>query len=530
MDEKISTTYNDTNIQENQYEYNSYSSRTISTLNIWGCNLLDTYKPETVKQIVSDPMENNRELRQLSQIVYNNNGIVTNTIDYMVALPTLDNVVICYGKDKKKSKFFKETTEKLLRKFKDKEFVRDAMLRLLVDGVAFYYFETSAKSNDFKKYLSDYDVDRIVEINAAPNASFVSLNPDCTRIVGIKNSSYILAFDLNYFNDGTGESTEAKLRKYPKEIREAYHQYATNNRASNWFVLDNNHTVAVKFRAKKQEPWGRPLVLAALQDILFNDYFIDTKRNVLDEVNNRIYYQTFPEGEKKGKSALSTNQQREQHNAVREGIMGKNNRGGVSFFSVAAGTKIDSLNTNIDLLDEKNESTLRSNISTSVGFAGSLLSGSGDSSFSSQEGNLRLVTAEIFNIIELITYELNKVINAFIGGDDNNSIEVYYLPITHANRSDMVGFAKDLYLQGKGSLSLWAAASGIAPKAFFALLDEELELDIEEKYPVHQTSATLSSKSADDDKGGRPQMDNPTNSNTIKSKTNNSNNVPKPKQ
>jgi hypothetical protein len=53
----------------------------------------------------------------------------------------------------------------------------------------------------------------------------------------------------------------------------------------------------------------------------------------------------------------------------------------------------------------------------------------------------------------------------------------------------------------------------------------ELEADIENKYPVHKTSSTLS---ADDKQTGRPINDNPTNPNTIKSKTNNSNGSPKP--
>ena len=211
--------------------------------------------------------------------------------------------------------------------------------------------------------------------------------------------------------------------------------------------------------------------------------------------------------------------------AVRQGVTEKNSRGGISFFSVAAGTKIDSIDTNIDILDEKNERNLRNNISTSLGFAESLLSGSGDSSFSSLEENLRLVTASIFKMIEEVSSELNKVLNACVIRDGKNPVSVVYLPITHANRKEFVGYAKEMYLQGKGSLTLWAAAIGVPPDAFYCLLDKEVEEDIENKYPVHKTSSTLS---ADDQKNGRPENDNPTNANTLKSKKNNSNGSPKP--
>jgi hypothetical protein len=87
----------------------------------------------------------------------------------------------------------------------------------------------------------------------------------------------------------------------------------------------------------------------------------------------------------------------------------------------------------------------------------------------------------------------------------------------------MIGYVKDLYLQGKGSLTLWASAVGISSEVFYAMLDEELEENIENKYPVHATSFTQSSKDT-----GRPTVDNPTNENTIQSKTNNSNGQPKP--
>jgi hypothetical protein len=91
----------------------------------------------------------------------------------------------------------------------------------------------------------------------------------------------------------------------------------------------------------------------------------------------------------------------------------------------------------------------------------------------------------------------------------------------------MVANAKDLYLQGKGSLALWASAAGISPDVYFALMDQELEDDVENKYPVHQTSYTLSSHNVND-KGGRPTNDDSTNYSTLQTKANNTNDTPAP--
>lgn len=75
---------------------------------------------------------------------------------------------------------------------------------------------------------------------------------------------------------------------------------------------------------------------------------------------------------------------------------------------------------------------------------------------------------------------------------------------------------RDLYTMGKGSLQMWIAATGINPQAYLSLMDEELEEDFEDKYPLHKTSYTHSDKD-----GGRSSEDNPTNENTIQAKTNN---------
>lgn len=509
-------------------EFNSYRSSMAYSNYYFGLNVFDIYTPEQLASLVKDPMANNQVLRELSLILYGTNGVYTNTVDYLTAMPTLDRVIVPHGKSANKKKQNKELMESTLRSIKDKEIVRDALFRGMIEGVAFYYFETTSRPQSNNKMMTDYDVESIIEINELGiNASIISLPVDYTRIVGIKNSSYVLAFNLDYFDIAEGESREKKLRKYPKEIRDAYTARKNNSagNSGNWVILDNTKTIVHKIRSKREERYGRPLVLAAISDILYSDYFTRTKRNVLDEINNRIIYQTFPEGKDKGTSALTKQQQQSQHDAVKGAVMNKNNRGGISFFSVAAGTKINAIEaSNTDIFDDKYESNLNDKISLDMGIAGALLNGVGSGSYAAQEQNLELITSQLFQWIEQIQSELNKCISENIIRDSKNWVEVRYLPMTHVNKGKMVGYMKELYLQGKGSLSLWASACGISPDVFFALLDQELEEDIENKYPVHQTSYTLS---GNDKSSGRPITDDPT-ENTVASRSNNGNAMPSP--
>lgn len=506
------------------YEFNSYRSYRPNSISYYGLmNILDVYSPEQIRDLIRDPMGNNNVLREISRILYGCNGIYTNTVDYMVAMPTLDNVIVPYGESKTKKKRNKLLMESTLRNIKHKEIVRDALFRGMVDGVAFYYFETTSRPLSNEKIMGNYDVDRICEINELGiNASVISLSPDYTKIIGIRNSNYQLAFDLSYFDNCEGEEAKRKLRKYPKEIRDAYN----HGNHERWVVLDPNKTIVHKIRSSKDEPWGRPLVLAAISDILYGDYFTDTKRNVLDEINNRIIYQTFPEGKDKGTSALSQTQQQNQHDKVKGAVINKNNRGGISFFSVAAGTKINSIDaSNTDIFDDKYESNLGDKVSMDLGIAASLLNGSGSGNYSSQVNNLQLLSSQIFQWINQIESELNKCINANIIKDKRNRVECKYLPMTYVNQKEMVANAKDLYLQGKGSLSLWASAVGIPSDVFFTLLDQELDDDVENKYPVHKTSFTYSNS---ENEGGRPTNDDSSNYSTLRTKANNSNDIPAP--
>lgn len=511
------------------YECNSYYSRDISTNNWF--SIFEDYSVDEITEIIKSPMTCNESLRIISRRLYSSNGLTRNTIDYITSMPTLDYVITTYLKEQK-SKNQKEVVQFVLDKIKHKEIIRDAIHKGAIDGICFYYFDTGNNPESIKKTMTVFEADGIMEINSLKsklsniNASIVSLPTDYCRIVGIKNNSYVVAFNLQYFDNLVNESAESKLKKYPKEIRQGYEKWKKNE-GQQMLILDSTRTIVHKISSNKDEPWGRPLVLAAILDILYSDYFTNTKRNVLDNINNQIIYQTFPQGKEAGTSSLTGKQQEKQHNDVKTAVVNKNNRGGISFFSVAAGTKIDELKVNTDIFDEKNEANLDNKIGTALGFAASLLNASSSSSFSAQQTNLELVTSQIFQWIEEITNELNKVINYHILCNDFVNVKVNYLPITHINKKNMINFAKELYLQGKGSLTLWASCVGISENVFYAMLDEELENNIEDKYPVHQTSYT---QSADSDKHekGRPTEDNPTNDNTIRSKTNNSNGALKP--
>lgn len=513
------------------HEFNSYfgTVRVEELDSIFGCSITTAFSPEEIKCILKDPITHHALARKLAMYVYNTEGVVTNAIDYMTAMPCLDRVI--YGKKrvfaKNKLNKNKDLFQSVLESINDKQFIRDVLFTDMNEGISFYYFETTSKQVDRKKFLRDWDVENILEIcDLGMNATMIPLPYSYTKIVGRKNGRYVIAFNLQYFDESlTLEEKDRKLKKYPKEIRDAYFTWSKGNKSSgNWFVLDNDHTVVHKIKSKISEPWGRPLAIAAIPDILYQDEFLDTKRNILRELNNKIIYQTLPEGRDKGSCALTKNQQEDQHNKVKTAVLQKNNRGGTSFFTVAAGTKIDALDVNTsNIFDEKNESDLTDKIALDMGMAAQLLGASSTGTFAGGQHNLEMVNAQIYSWVQEIQHELNHVINACVIKDRRNRVEVYYLPTSLVNRKNFFEYMKGLYGLG-GSLTFMVASTGVSPEVYFNILDEEIDNDIFSRYLPHLTNATLSKEDA---VTGRPQTDTPS-ENTIKSRNNNGNNQPKP--
>ena len=509
------------------YEFNSYSYHHLFE-SIFNCGIYDYFTKEEIDSVLRNPIRNHETAIRLSEFVYGKNGIVSNSIDYMTALLTLDKIITCKNKTQK-AKVCKNLMKSTLETIDDKSFIRDALFTEMLDGIAFYYFETTQKTVDKRKFMSDYDVENIVEINDfGLNASIITLPWQYTKIVGKKNGRFVLAFNLRYFDDYTGEDLERKLRKYPKEIVDGYNQKRnTSNNIGDWLILNPDRTMCRKIKCKNVEAWGRSLVIAALEDVLYKDYFTDTKRNVLDEVNNRVLYEVFPENKQGTGSSLTKKQQEDQHNAVKQAVLQKNNRGGLSFMSLAAGTKLDSIDVSTDIFDDKNESTLNSDISVDLGICASLIGAMSTGTFAGGQQNLEMITAQLYTWACEWKNELVHVINKNIIQDAKNKVDIYYFPTSFVNRKEFFGMMKDLYTSASGSMTFLIASTGVDPDIYYDVLDSEIEDGIYKKYIPHQTAWTSNNDTGTDNKGGRPEADNPTPS-TVASKLNNGNAIPSP--
>ena len=76
------------------YEFNSFVGSGSIFDSIFSCGIYDYFSKAEIDSILRDPILNHDTAIRLSNFVYTKNGIVSNSIDYMVSLPCLDRIII----------------------------------------------------------------------------------------------------------------------------------------------------------------------------------------------------------------------------------------------------------------------------------------------------------------------------------------------------------------------------------------------------------------------------------------------------
>ncbi len=469
----------------------------------------NTIDEEQLKHYIQYPMRHNRQIRGLCKRIYNLNGICGRTIDKMVAAPTLDYIIIPNGIEDEK----KKNADKLnyyLKKINHKLSTRDALFSALTEGMYVAILRNTKHEN--KNITIPGNPEKIGGLALSENIMLQPLDKDYVKFIGFMNGDYVCAFDMQYFDQFKSNGLVAEIKHYPSEFIRAYNKYRRDG-SKRWFLLDQKNTFAFKYRSQIDEPYGRPLALSALNDILFAEDYTDSQRGNLRENTSTIHWLIQPEGERPGQCSLNRDQQTAQYenfkNAVYANAKRRNNKMvQASTVVFAPGTQLGKVETDNTLIKETLTRENMSAISTDLGLALAALNGEGEgANYSSLAVNLDLLLAEVFQMLEQIEIQYTKILNNFLGLSEDEWVDIHYLKTSVLNRDKAFEVAKDLYTTAGGSrLYLYAVGTGDS-NTYLRLMDYEKEMGFDEKYPPHTTSFTVSDSS--DNEGGRPNKNDP---------------------
>ena len=495
-------------IELNSLSYNSYSFST-------GRLDTDNIPMSDLKQYVKYPMIYNEILRTISRQSYSLNGLYGQSIDRMIALPTLSYITTLRNKTPQ-MKDNKTKFNTLLKILNIDRTTRDILRHLFIDGsyVGVLRDTTSSNKNLDTGSMTVESLDRLEGLSLDDNFMIQPLDLDYCKIIGFQNNVSIAAFDMIYFDQFKYGGLLNEIKNYPRNFVKAYMDYK-KDASKRWFILDYRKTIALKAKANEIDTWGIPFGISAFTDMKSSQDYDDSQYQLISELASSIYYIILPEGEKKGSSSLNSTQQKEVIEAFK-GAVKVNTSGNVakiSTLSLAPGTEISRLSKDSSLIKDTLSDENMKKIATGLGIASSALNAESNSAnLGSLQINLDLLSAQVFQYINEIAREETRVINEHLNILPNSYIDIKFLPITWLNKKDVYDKAKDLYLTAGGSRKFYIAASGFDPEDYLSICDEEIEDGFDERYPPHITSytATDSADTANEDGnlGGRPTKDN----------------------
>ena len=493
----------------NQIELNSLTSSIYS---------YDTYSTSylsrsQLKEYIKYPMIYNRILREISTQAYNTNGQYSNVIDYLTSIPMLSHIVISPKTNTKKQKKQKEKFNLMLDLLDHKKTSRDALRSLMVKGM----YVGLLRDTTEKKVKSDYpyEVDsvfrRLEGLTLDDNFQIEPLDIDYCRIRGLVNNAYVVDFDMQYFDQFKGNGLMAEIKNFPKDFQQGYLAYK-KDASKRWYTLDYRKTIALKSKSSIDEPYGRPYGLSAFLDIKMSEDYDDSQYSIIEELASSIYYMILPEGEKQGSCSLNKEQQQNQIRAFEGSVKSSTNSHGgkISTLTLAPKSEIGRLTKDSSLLKDTLSNENMKKVSTALGFAVSALNASseGGASYSTLNVNIDLVSSQLFEMIDNISREYTRVLNHHLGLQPKDYFKFKYTHVSWLNKDSEYEKAKEIYTLAGGSRKMMIACAGFDVDDYLALMDEEIDLGFEEKYPPHITSYTASdnadNSNGDGNLGGRP--------------------------
>jgi hypothetical protein len=503
------------NYQSQSNEFNSHEIElnSLRDMNYYLSDITSTNSTslEQTKEYIKYPMIYNKILRAISKQSYSANGIYGNTVDYCVAIPTLDSFTVCRNKNKQNKKH-KQKFNLLLKLINHKRTTRDILRHLFIDGMYVGILRDTVPLNKNIDTINIDMLDMIEGLSLDDNFMIQPLNLDYCKIVGFQNNVSIAAFDMQYFDQFKYGGLIHEIKNFPPEFIKAYNNYKRDS-SKRWFILDYKKTIALKARADEDESYGRPYGLSALAKIQLDDEYENSQYNLINELASSIYFLILPESEKKGQCSLNKQQQENVikafESAVKINTSANGSKTKISTLSLAPGTQIDRLSKDASLLKDTLSNENMKKISTALGFASSALNASseGGASYSNLAVNLDLVMSQVFQYIEEISNEITRILNDYIGNKPKDYIEVKYLRTSILNSDKMYDRAKELYTHGSGSLKVWIASAGFDPDDYLNLMEEEIDEGIFKKFTPHLLSYNISASDQKDNDGGRPQKD-----------------------
>lgn len=236
-------------------------------------SILSNFTSKQIAKFLQNPIQYEKELRQLSNYLYNISGYYKSIIQYFALLPKYAYTVEPYvipdkiNKDKYKKAYFKNIRE--IEKMSLRHELTKAMKIAFKEDV-FYGYTVESKDSFF----------------------IMNLNADYCRLSSISTATglYNFEFDFSYF-----DRNQDVLATYPDEFHRKYNEYRSNI-ANKFIELDSNKSICLKVN----EELSYPLIpfSTIFESIFDHDEYNKITKQKTKMDNFLLLTQKIPQGDK----------------------------------------------------------------------------------------------------------------------------------------------------------------------------------------------------------------------------------------
>lgn len=204
-------------------------------------------KPKEISQWLEHPLQHERDLRQLSRLLYYVSGEYKGMVNYYINMARFYYLFDFSGDE-------------------DDHAPKDLKKELRILSSEFSKMHIAHEKKKIFATVMKEDVYYGYEISDKHSYFIEKLDPDFCRLSGHSDGMWVFEFDFSYFD------TRAELLEgYPEEFAAKYNQYTNNKTEFRWQQLSQDKSVVYKLNETSQEIVP-PLSVAFENIIELNDY------------------------------------------------------------------------------------------------------------------------------------------------------------------------------------------------------------------------------------------------------------------
>lgn len=466
-------------------------------------SLTDLYK------YLQNPYSNIKEIQKASKYLTNKHGVIKEVLRSLKSLPTLD-YVISWSEvdDEKKLRNYERKVNDFLRDIDVKLFVRDGLFEVGQMGT----IVTCLRN---KKYVQFLELDDL-RINRQRNGRWI-VEYDLKTIQKIKNTNEKLAV----------------IESLPDEVSIAkYNLYA--NKGEDYRYVELKDADVINIDGNRNMPYGLPLTMGSWSALLQKEIIDQVERSVADRLLKTIVILSAGHLDKEGTKPVPKEVITAYFNEVSKLFKKKNGSNTFSSDDGTSGTgtialphffKLDTLEVNTDLFKKELYDKIDNSIYSNLGISPAVLWGGGGNNFSSATLNSQKFFRYIHTLLEKFEVIINRYIKQIL--PKSVSCNFVFAKSTILNHEKYIDKYKDLYMQTGTSKFWFESLTGLPYEDVIRQAEYERKV-LKTENIIYPASNAYTQSGNNSNKGGAPTVDNPTNENTIKSKSSGGNNNPKP--